>query len=94
MLTKRIISCLDAVTGKLVWRKDPFPGVFPMFFTAMSPLVVNGSCIAHLGGVGNGAIIAYNLETGDELWNWSEEGPDYGSPVLLTVAGTKQIYST
>jgi len=86
-----IISCLDAVTGELAWRKDPFPGVFPMFFTAMSPLVVEGSCIAHLGGVGNGAIIAYNLETGDEMWRWSEEGPDYGSPVLLTVAGTNQI---
>lgn len=86
-----IISCLDAATGQLIWRKDPFPGVFPMFFTSMSPLVVDGLCIAHLGGVGNGAIIAYNLETGDEMWRWSEEGPDYGSPVLLTVAGTKQI---
>ncbi len=86
-----IISCLDAITGKLVWRKDPFPGVFPMFFTAMSPMVVDGLCIAYLGGVGNGAIIAYNLESGNEKWRWSEEGPDYGSPVLLTVAGTKQI---
>ena len=86
-----ILSCLDAATGKLVWRKDPFPGVVPMFFTAMSPMIVDGMCIAHLGGVGNGAIVSYNLDSGDEIWRWADEGPDYASPVLLTVAGTKQI---
>ena len=86
-----ILSCLDATTGKLVWRKDPFPGIVPMFFTAMSPMIVDGMCIAHLGGVGNGAIVSYHLNTGDEIWRWADEGPDYASPVLLTVAGTKQI---
>ncbi len=86
-----ILSCLDTATGKLVWRKDPFPGAFPMFFTATSPMIVENMCIAHLGGVGNGAIIAYDLDTGDEKWRWSEEGPDYSSPVLITVAGIRQI---
>ena len=86
-----ILSCLDAATGKVEWRKDPFPGIVPMFFTAMSPLIANGMCIAQLGGAENGAIISYNLNTGDEIWRWSDEGPDYASPVLLTVAGTKQI---
>ncbi|KPL08858.1 MAG: hypothetical protein AMS26_23715 [Bacteroides sp. SM23_62] len=86
-----ILSCLDASTGELVWRKDPFPGVVPMFFTAMSPMIVDGMCIAQLGGAGNGAIISYNLDTGDEIWRWAVEGPDYASPVLLSVAGTKQI---
>ena len=86
-----VLSCLDAATGKLVWRKDPFPKVVPEFFTAMSPIIVDGMCIAHLGGKGNGAIIAYDLATGDEKWRWADEGPEYASPVLLTVEGTKQI---
>jgi outer membrane protein assembly factor BamB len=86
-----VFSCLDASTGKVVWRKDPFPKVVPKFFTSMSSVVVDGMAIAHLGGQGNGAIIAYDLETGNEKWRWSGEGPDYGSPALLTVAGTKQI---
>ena len=86
-----ILTCLDAATGKLLWRKDPFPGIVPMFFTAMSPMVVDSICIAHLGGEGKGAIIAYDLNTGKPIWRWTEEGPDYASPVLLTVAGTKQI---
>ncbi len=86
-----VLSCLDASNSKVLWRKDPFPKVVPRFFTAMSPIVVDGMAIAHLGGQGNGAIIAYDLATGSEKWRWSQEGPDYGSPALLTVEGTKQI---
>ncbi len=86
-----ILSCLDADTGRVVWRKDPFPGVVPRFFTAMSPIAIDGMCIAHLGGAGNGAIIAYDLETGNEKWRWSDEGPEYASPVLFTIDGSKQI---
>ncbi len=86
-----VLSCLDAASGKLVWRKDPFPKIVPRFFTAMSPIIVDGMVIAHLGGQGNGAIIAYNLADGSEKWRWTAEGPEYASPVLLTVAGTKQI---
>jgi outer membrane protein assembly factor BamB len=86
-----VLSCLDASNGKVLWRKDPFPKKVPRFFTSMSPIIVDGMAIAHLGTQGDGAIIAYDLATGSEKWRWSEEGPDYGSPVLLTVAGTKQI---
>ena len=31
-----VLSCLDAVNGKVVWRKDPFPKVVPKFFTSIS----------------------------------------------------------
>jgi len=86
-----VLSCLDAATSKVVWRKDPFPKVVPRFFTAMSPIIVDGMAIAHLGGQGNGAIMAYDLDTGNEKWKWAVEGPEYASPVLLTVEGTKQI---
>jgi len=86
-----VVSCLDAATGKVAWRKDPFPKVVPRFFASFSPIIVDGMAIAHLGGQGNGAIIAYDLASGNEKWRWGDEGPDYGSPVLLTVAGTKQI---
>jgi len=86
-----VLSCLDAATGKVVWRKDPFPKVVPKFFTSMSPIIVDGMAIGHLGGQGNGAIIAYDLNTGDEKWRWAGEGPEYASPALLTVDGTRQL---
>jgi len=83
------LSCLEAATGKLVWRKDT--QAYPRFFTSTSPLILEGKCIAHLGGQGNGAITAFDLSTGEEKWKWSGEGPSYGSPVLMTVDGTKQL---
>ncbi|KPJ72550.1 MAG: hypothetical protein AMS14_07515 [Planctomycetes bacterium DG_20] len=86
-----IVSCLDAATGKVVWRKDPYPGVVPTFFTSMSPIIVDGMAIAHVGGQGKGGIIAFDLATGDEKWKWAGEAPEYASPALMTVEGTKQI---
>ena len=86
-----VVSCLDAADGKVIWRKDPFPGVVPRFFTSFSPIIVDGMAIAHVGGPGNGAIIAFDLAGGDEKWRWADEGPDYGSPVLCTAGGARQI---
>ncbi len=86
-----IVSCLDSATGKVLWRKDDFPGVWPKFYTAMSPVIVDGLCIAHLGKEGEGAIVAYDLATGDQKWKWAAEGPAYASPVLMTVEGVKMI---
>ena len=86
-----ILSCLDAATGKVVWRKDEFSKAVPQFFTGMSPIVVDGMCIAHLGGKDNGALVALDLATGNPKWKWTGDGPAYGSPVLATVEGTKQI---
>ena len=86
-----VLSCLDAATHKVLWRKDEFPKVTPRFFTGMSPIIVDGMAIAQLGGEGNGAIMAFDLATGDPKWKWADEGPAYASPALLTVDGTKQI---
>ena len=85
------VSCLDATTGKLVWRKDDFPGAWPRFHVATSPIVVDGLCIVQLGKSGDGTTVAYDLATGEAKWKWVGDGPGYASPVLLTVNGTKAI---
>jgi len=86
-----VVSCLDAATGKLVWRKDTFPKKAPAFFTASSPIILDGMVVAHVGGKAEGAIIAYDLADGGEKWRCAGMPPQYASPVLLTVAGTKQL---
>ena len=86
-----VLSCLNAATGKLAWRKDPFPEIVPSYFTSMSPIIVDGMAVAHFGGKDNGAIIAFDLSSGDLKWRWTSEGPGYASPVLMTVDQTKQI---
>jgi outer membrane protein assembly factor BamB len=86
-----VLSCLDAATGKEVWRNEEFSGSVPKFFTSMSPIIVDGMCIAHLGEQDNGAIIAFDLATGNEKWRWTGDGPAYASPVLMTVEDIKQV---
>jgi outer membrane protein assembly factor BamB len=89
-----VLTCLDAEKGGLVWRKDSakdFPKGWPMFYTASSPIIVDGRCIAQLGGPGKGAVVAFDLATGDVKWKTDGDGPAYASPVIMTAAGVKQI---
>jgi outer membrane protein assembly factor BamB len=86
-----IVSCLDAGTGKLLWRKDDFPGEYPRYYTGMSPMIVEGMAIVQIGGPSHGATVAYDLNSGDLKWKWTGDGPAYGSPVLLTVEGSRQV---
>ena len=89
--TTGILSCYDAATGKMLWRKDDFKGSVPRFHVASSPIVADGLCVAQLGGAGKGEIVAYDLATGEERWKANGDSPGYASPVLLTVDGTKAI---
>jgi outer membrane protein assembly factor BamB len=85
-----ILSCYDT-TGKKLWRKEDFKGSVPQFHVASSPIVVDGLCIAQLGGRGKGAIVAFDLASGEEKWKTPSDDPAYASPVLLTVGGVKVI---
>jgi outer membrane protein assembly factor BamB len=97
-----VISCLDAASGKVVWRKETKSK--PIFFTAYSPIIADGKCIVYTGTegrsgkggkgmktAGKGDLTAYDLATGDAKWKLSGEGPGYGSPVVATIGGVKQI---
>jgi outer membrane protein assembly factor BamB len=86
-----IISCLDANTGKLLWRNDDYTAELPQFYTGMSPIIVDGLCIAQLGGAVNGKIIAFDLATGNIKWNCEDHGPSYASPILVIMDGKKHI---
>ncbi len=86
-----MLVCRDAASGKLLWQKDDFATSWPQFFTSSSPIVVDGLCIAQLGGRRDGGIIADDLATGQEKWRWMGTGPAYASPVLMTIDGTKLI---
>jgi outer membrane protein assembly factor BamB len=85
------LSCLDAATGKVLWRKNDFKGAVPRFHAASSPIVVDGLCVAELGGPSNGGVVAYDLATGTEKWKWTGDSPAYASPVLLTLGGDKVV---
>ncbi len=89
-----ILSCHDARTGKLKWRQNfskLYPKSSPLYGTAMSPLVDSGLLIAHVGGHDKGALTAFDPETGAIKWSNDMDGPAYGSPIVVTFAGVRQI---
>ena len=89
-----ILSCLDAASGKLLWRKENPTNAFPSFFTGMSPLITDGLCIIHVGKKDDGQVIAYDLNTGNEKWKWAGDGPAYSSPSVMTADGKKLLILT
>jgi outer membrane protein assembly factor BamB len=89
--TSGVLSCLNAATGKVIWRRENPTNAIPQFFTGMSPLIVDGICIAHVGGKDNGNVLALDLKTGKEKWNVQGDGPAYASPSLMILSGKKHI---
>ena len=88
------LSAFDAATGKVAWRRQftkEFDATSPDFGTAMSPLADGGSVIVHVGGNRSGALTALDESTGATKWMWKGDGPGYASPVVATIAGTRQV---
>jgi outer membrane protein assembly factor BamB len=85
-----IFSAHDLATGKLLWRK---PATTPVqeYGTASSPIGDGANVIAFLGGNDAGALTAMDAATGTVKWRWTGDGPGYTSPILATIAGTRQI---
>jgi outer membrane protein assembly factor BamB len=89
-----ILSCFDAATGAVVWRKqsnEDYMGVPYKTDSSMSPIVEDGVCIAHVGRSTNGAVFAFELGSGKLKWKWDGDGPANSSPVTMTVGGKKQL---
>lgn len=86
-----ILTCLDAKTGTVIWRRENPNNTVPQFYTGMSPLIVDNLCIAHVGTKDNGEVLALDLKTGNEKWKWTGDGPAYASPSVMTIDGKKQL---
>ena len=89
-----ILSCFDAATGKLEWRKDyskEFKATWPQFGTSMSPVIGDGLLVALVGTNDDGAIVAYEAKSGAQKWIWKGDGPAYASPVITETGGVKEV---
>lgn len=89
-----VLSCFDANTGAVKWRKDfGIPDTSKMFCgTAMSPVIENGNVIVHIGDdIKGGLMIAFDATLGKEVWKLNCDGPGYASPIVMTVEGTRQL---
>jgi outer membrane protein assembly factor BamB len=85
-----IVSAFEAQSGKRLWQK-PGTSVQPLYHTATSPVVDGNLVIVHVGGHNEGALTAFDVATGDVKWSWNGDGPAYGSPLVVDLAGTRQV---
>jgi RNA polymerase sigma factor (sigma-70 family) len=90
-----ILSCLDARTGAVLWRKDGKPAApagAAHDYGGTSPLVTDGLCIIHIGDGKTGGLTAFDAETGEMTWCYAEGySPMSGSPILVDLAGARQV---
>jgi outer membrane protein assembly factor BamB len=89
-----ILSCWDADSGQRLWQRrfeSVYSATSPLYGTATSPLVLKDMCIVHVGGHDSGALTAFNLQSGETIWKWAEDGPAYTSPIITTLAGKTQL---
>jgi outer membrane protein assembly factor BamB len=85
------LSCLDAESGKVLWRNNDYQGYVPRFHTSSSPIIVREKAIAQLGGEGKAALCAFDLAGGTEKWRVEMDSPAYASPTLIDVGGTEAV---
>ncbi|MGH9202823.1 MAG: PQQ-binding-like beta-propeller repeat protein, partial [Vicinamibacterales bacterium] len=86
-----VVTAFDAASGKQLWQKSGSEPL-PMYTShAFSPLVDGGLVIFHVGGHMKGALTAFDANSGAVRWSWDGDGPGYGSPVIVTADGTRQV---
>ncbi|MGH9903019.1 MAG: PQQ-binding-like beta-propeller repeat protein, partial [Pyrinomonadaceae bacterium] len=88
------LRCLDAKSGKLVWSKNILTdnGASNIQWgMSASPLIVDGKVIVLPGGRSGKSVVAYNKLTGAPVWKVLNDEASYTSPVLVTLAGRRQV---
>ena len=88
-----VLSGWDAATGERRWQVDfstRQEEPFPHWGTSLSPLIADGRVIVHYGS-DEGALVALDAATGEEIWRHPGSGATYASPILGELGGRRQV---
>ncbi|HSH93966.1 MAG TPA: PQQ-binding-like beta-propeller repeat protein [Roseimicrobium sp.] len=90
------IKCLNAVDGRMLWSNNVLGdgrSANLMYGMSTSPLIVDDLVIVQGGDAGgNGSwVLAYDRMTGSLRWQAMKDKAAYASPMLVTLAGERQI---
>lgn len=85
---------LDAATGRTLWRTDILADAGAdniQWGMATSPLVVDNTVVVLPGGTDGQSVVAYDRQSGTRVWGALDDRATYSSPMLVTLAGVRQI---
>ena len=87
------LHCLDLASGKKIWEHSlmaEYQVAKGFFGVATSPLVEGNLLLLNVGGKGAG-IVAFDKDTGKEVWRATTHEASYSSPVAASFQGKRQV---
>ncbi len=88
-----LLQCLSLDEGKELWRQD-LPRAYKMrrnfFGVGSSPIIEGDLLVLNVGAVGAG-IIAFDKNTGKEVWKATNHDASYASPVVAAIDGVRHL---
>lgn len=89
-----MLTCLRFSNGAKIWAVDTHKefGVRKNFFGAgATPLVDGVRLFQNVGGADGAGIVAFDRDTGRVLWQATDHGASYASPIAVDVGGERRI---
>jgi len=88
-----VLHCVDAATGRQVWRRDvraDHKGQELRWQNAASPLV-EGDRVLVVGGGSGQSLLAFDKHTGKLAWSTGDELMTHATPIAATIHGRRQV---
>ena len=88
------LICFDSKSGKVQWSKNILRdngATNLQWGMSGSPLIVDDKVVVLPGGRAGKSVVAYNKLTGAPVWRSLNDTQAYVSPMLVTLAGKRQI---
>lgn len=88
-----MLTCLDFATGKQVWQRDLAKDykLRPSYFGVGSSPLVEGDLVALNVGDAKAGIVAWEKDTGKEVWRATDHDASYASAVAATLDGKRRL---
>jgi outer membrane protein assembly factor BamB len=86
------LHCFDAATGEVLWQRDlqkDYPA--SELRCTPSPLIEGDLLILSVGAAPAATVIAFDKNTGKEVWTSIDERATYSSPLCITAGGARQL---
>lgn len=87
------LVCLDVLDGSVLWQKDLAKdyGPWDSLGTTPSPLIEGNLLILVPGGKPDACVIAFDKDSGKEVWRALSDKWTYSSPTVITAGGKRQL---
>jgi len=88
------LHCLDAESGRVIWQRNlltEYEARIPDWGMASSPLIEAQMLVLQAAGRSNATVVAFNKETGEELWHSLSDKAGYASLIAIDSAGQRQL---